>query len=52
MQKVAVFFDCVGCEYMEFNIKEESQVDEIMREWNSDPVYNLIFDGLKEVTDQ
>jgi hypothetical protein len=45
--KVAVFYDGIGDEFMDFNIQEESQVSTIIREYNESGDYSLRFIEIK-----
>lgn len=46
-EKIAVFYDCVGNEYMEFNITRESEVEAIITDYNKDGEYGLRFVSMK-----
>jgi len=46
MDKIAWFYDRVENEYMDFCIKDDSQIEEILNEYNSIGCYDLRFEKL------
>ncbi|MNI95448.1 hypothetical protein D3C73_1537170 [compost metagenome] len=45
--QVAVFYDLIGGEYMEFEIASNNEVDSIMNQYNSTGEYELSFREIK-----